>query len=65
MELNQTQYDNSKDNSPSFNNEIISTEECKQYFGKFELSDQRIADIKNNLVGIVDSIINSYLDNFR
>lgn len=65
MELKQIQYDNSKDNNSSFDNEVITIEECKQYFGKFELSDQRITDIKNNLVGIVDSVINSYLDNFR
>ena len=45
--------------------EIVSFEECKKYFDKYNLDDQRIVEIKNNLVGIVDKIMNSYMDNFR
>ncbi len=44
--------------------EIISTEECKKYLGKFDLTDQRIIEIKNSLIGLVDGTINSYLDSF-
>jgi hypothetical protein len=49
----------------SATNEVVSFEECKKYFDKYNLDDQRITEIKNNLVGIVDKIMNSYLDNFR
>lgn len=46
-------------------NEAISIEETKQYFVKYQLPDERIADIKNNLIGIVDTVINNYLENFK
>lgn len=49
----------------SSDSEVMSTKECKQYFEKFELTDKRITDIKNNLIGIVNKIINSYFDDFR
>ena len=45
--------------------EIISLEECKKYFNKFELTDQRIIDIKNSVIGLVDGVINTYLDSFQ
>jgi len=47
------------------NGEIISIDECKKYLEKFHLSDQRILKIKDNLIGIVDSIFNSYLEEFK
>jgi hypothetical protein len=70
MELSKIQQDNSKadifsSTHESTDNEVVSIEECKQYFQKFNLTDKRIIDIKNNLIGIVNGIINSYLDDFR
>lgn len=47
------------------NNEIISLEECKKYIGEFQLSDERILEIRNNMVGIIDSILNAYIENFE
>ena len=47
------------------NGEIITTEECKKCLGKYDLTDQRISAIKDNLIGVVDSLINSYLEDFR
>ena len=47
------------------NPEVVSIDECKKYLGKFELSDEKIAEIRNYLIGIVDKSINSYLDDFR
>jgi len=44
--------------------EIISIEECKKHLQKFHLSDERIREMRNSLIGIVDGVINSYLDNF-
>jgi hypothetical protein len=52
---------NSYDKKP----ELLSLEECKEHLGKYNLSDQEILNIRDNLTGIVDSIINSYLDNFK
>lgn len=46
-------------------NKLVSIDECKQYLSKYDLSDQKIFEIRNNLIGIVDKAINSYLDNFR
>jgi len=51
--------------SKPIDDEIISDKECKQFFGKFELSDKRMIEIKNNLIGVVNSIVNTYLDDFR
>ncbi len=45
--------------------ELISIKECKQYVGKFSLSDQQIFEIRNTLIGIVDKSIDAYLDNFK
>ena len=70
MELNKIQSTNLKpDNLPStqkpIGETIISVEECKKYLGDFELSDENAKDIKNNLVGIVNSVISIYLEDFR
>jgi len=42
--------------------EIFSTEECKSYLKKYGLDDKRIQAIKDNLIGLVDNIINSYIE---
>lgn len=47
------------------NNDIISVAEFKKYFGSLELSDEKVKDINNNLVGIVNSVINFYLEGFK
>lgn len=44
--------------------ELVSVEECKQCLKKYNLPDDQVLQIKDNLIGIVDSIINSYLDEF-
>ena len=45
--------------------EIITTCECKQFIPNPELSEERINTIKNNLIGIVNSAINVYLEDFK
>jgi hypothetical protein len=45
--------------------EIISVEECKKYLGKYQLSDKRIVEIRDNITGIVDNLLNSYLKDLR
>ena len=70
MQLFETQSNNPKDvitscDYKSNNDEIISIEECKKYLGKCNLTDERILAIKDNLIGIVDSILNSYLEEFK
>jgi hypothetical protein len=45
-------------------NDIISTAECKKFFGE-NLPDEKATEIKNNLVGIVNSVINFYLEGFK
>jgi hypothetical protein len=44
--------------------ELVSLEECKRQLAKYNLSDEQVSQLKNSLIGIVDSIINSYLDEF-
>lgn len=70
MQLFETQSNSPKDviTSSSYesdNDEIISNEECKKYLGKYNLTDERILKIKDNLIGIVDSILNTYLEEFK
>lgn len=43
---------------------LVSLEECKQQLAKYNLSDEQVIQLKNGLIGIVDSIINLYLDEF-
>lgn len=45
--------------------ELVSLEECKRQLAKYNLSDEQVSQLKNSLIGIVDSIINSYLDEFN
>lgn len=47
------------------NDEIISIEECKNYLGKYKLSDERILNIKDSLIGMVDGILNTYIEDFK
>lgn len=46
-------------------NEVISFKECKEHFEKYGLDDKKIKDIKNNIEGIVNTIISSYLETFE
>ena len=45
--------------------EVISCKECKKYLKKYDLSDERILAIKDNMIGVIDSLINSYLEDFK
>jgi len=56
---------NTETNSLIEDTEIISVEECKKYLGKYQLSDQRIAEIRDSITGIVDHLLNSYLKDSR
>lgn len=46
-------------------NEVISFGECKKYFEKYDLDDKKIKAIKNNVEGIVNTIISSYLETLK
>jgi hypothetical protein len=46
-------------------NEIISIEECRNYFNGSNMTDKAMKAIRNNLIGVVDSLINTYLEDFR
>ena len=70
MQSFETQLNSPKDvitscDYESTGNEIISTEECKKYLGKYNLTDERILAIKDNLIGIIDSILNTYIEEFK
>jgi len=45
--------------------ELVSAEEFKKHLGKFKLSDKVMANLKNNIIGIVNTAIDTYLDDFR
>lgn len=47
------------------NEEVVSFNECKIHLSRYELSDQRVTSIKDNLIGIVDSVFSSYLEEFK
>ena len=52
-------------NSEFPNSEVLALDECKKQLDKFNLSDEKILEIRNYLIGVVNKSINSYLDNFR
>ena len=41
--------------------EIISLEECKGILEGFELTDERVLQIRNSVVGLVDSFLSAYV----
>lgn len=53
---------NSQDTQEARVGEVISLDECRQCLGEFQLSDEKILAIRNNLVGIIDSLLNSYIE---
>lgn len=44
--------------------DIITQEECQQYLSKYNLSKEQMDDVKNSVIGIVDTIIAGYLERF-
>ncbi len=57
-ENNQVVFDIPSD----FDDLHISIEECKKILHRYHLSDEQILLIKNNLVGIANSVINYLID---
>ena len=45
-------------------NELVSFDECKNKLEKYNVSDEEIRKIRNGLIGITNSVINAYLDEF-
>lgn len=54
---------NTKQNKQS--DEIVSLEELRKHFERFNLSDEKILQIKNYLIGISGKSIDTYLKSFR
>lgn len=52
---------NEKPNS----NEVLTLEECRKQLGQYNLTDEQLIVLKNSLVGLVDSILNQYINDFR
>lgn len=44
--------------------ELISLEECKAFVGEFSLADERVLLLRNSMIGIINSALNAYLENF-
>ena len=42
----------------------ISVEDCRKILDKYELTDEQLSLIKNSIVGIADSIISNYIDEY-
>lgn len=45
--------------------ELISLEDCKKFVEDYSLSDDRVLSLRNNLIGIVNSVLNAYLETFE
>lgn len=45
--------------------ELISLEECKGFVGGFSLPDERVLLLRNSMIGIINSLLNAYLENFE
>jgi hypothetical protein len=53
----------SKDLPRDHESETLSIAECREILKRYTLTDQQIEKLRDNLSGIVERIINSYLDN--
>ena len=51
-------------NKPS-SKELVSAEEFKKHLEKFKLSDKVMENLKNNIIDIVNTAIDVYLDDFK
>lgn len=45
--------------------EVITPKECQELLGGFNLSDQKVAKIKNVMIGLANGVVGLYLDNFE
>ena len=64
--MNYLEQDNSTTKqAKSLEKGVISIDECKKYLSKYNLSDTQIANLRNCIIGIADSVINTYLDEFE
>lgn len=45
--------------------EIISLEECRKCVEKYELSEERLEAIRDTMIGIVNGVLNEYLEAFE
>lgn len=45
--------------------EILSLEECRQSLTRFHLSDEQIEALRDSLIGVVNNILNQYVDGAR
>jgi hypothetical protein len=44
---------------------MLTNKECRQYLNKYELSEQQIEEIKENMYAIIEVILEEYLANVR
>ena len=42
----------------------ISVDDCRKILDKYELTDEQLSLIKNSIIGIADSIISNYIDEY-
>lgn len=45
--------------------EIIPKDECEELLVDFNLSDQKVSEIKNVMIGLANGVVGLYLDNFE
>ncbi len=45
--------------------DVISVDECKKIVADFELSDEKLLELRNYIIGIANSAMNIYLEDFR
>lgn len=42
----------------------ISIEDCRKILQNYDLTDEQLSLIRNSIIGIADSVINSYIDEY-
>lgn len=45
--------------------DVISIEECKKIVSAFELSDEKVMQLRNYIIGITNSTMDIYLEEFK
>jgi hypothetical protein len=65
LQIKSEQLDVHFSSPKSKDNEVISFKECKAHLEQYGLDDERINNLKNNVEGIVNTIISAYLETFK
>ncbi|OQB06396.1 MAG: hypothetical protein BWY19_00205 [bacterium ADurb.Bin212] len=63
-DLNNSQFKLDSESLKSSDDSLISTKDCQKLFEKYDLDDKQVLLIRNSVIGIANSVINGYIDDY-